>query len=131
MLAAPVGVDRGVEADVGAVIAGDDLAGALDVELGGQLRWFGIVKGPAVVELFARLALIAAGGVRARATASDGEGGGHAVTLAPEQNITRTNWALSPLGPHLQVRLGRHQSQARGDRYQLAAGLKLLLAKPL
>ena len=49
MLAAPIGIDRAVEADVGAVVAGDDLAGLLDLQLVFSCR-ARRPRGPAVVE---------------------------------------------------------------------------------
>src|SRR3954468_18751097 len=54
VLAAPVRVDRAVETDVGRVVVRDDGAGALDGDLGLELGLRPLVRGPAVVEAFAR-----------------------------------------------------------------------------
>ena len=50
VLAASVRVDRLVEADVGAVVFGDDLAGLLDLQLGLQVGRIVVFAVPAVVE---------------------------------------------------------------------------------
>ena len=69
VLAAPIGVDRLVEAYVGAVVGGDDALGRLARNLGLerlQLR----EALPAVIEGLAQLALVAACAVRPGATAT-------------------------------------------------------------
>src|SRR6186997_459289 len=69
MLAAAVGVDRLIEADVGAVIAGDDALGHLLAHVG--LEGFQFAQTfPAVIERLALLALVAANTVGARAAAA-------------------------------------------------------------
>ena len=69
MLAAPVGVDRTVEADVGRIVAGDDLARGIDRDRGLERRQF-IEALPAVVERDARFGLEAAAVVGLRAAAT-------------------------------------------------------------
>src|SRR5882672_5368227 len=69
VLAAPVGVDRAVEADIGRIVAGDDLARSVDRDRGLERRQF-IQALPAVVEGDAGFGLEAAAivGLRAAAT---------------------------------------------------------------
>ena len=69
VLAATIGIDRAVERNVGRVVAGDDTAGGVDRD-GGLERRQVLEALPAVVETFARVRLIAAGGVRLRAAAT-------------------------------------------------------------
>ena len=66
VLAAPIGVDGLVEADVGTVVAGDDALGRLAMNLGLEGRKLAEAF-PAVVERLAQLALEAADAVGARA----------------------------------------------------------------
>src|SRR5688572_1066491 len=69
VLAAPVGVDGAVEADIGRVVAGDDLSRG--VERDGGLERRQVVEAlPAVVEGDPRLGLEAAGSVGLRAAAT-------------------------------------------------------------
>ena len=69
MLAAAIGIDRTVEADVGRVVAGDDLARG--IERHGGLERRQIVEAlPAVVERHPRLGLEPAAGVGLRAAAA-------------------------------------------------------------
>src|ERR1700677_801353 len=69
MLATPVRIDRTVEADIGRVVAGDDLAGCIDRDRGLERRQF-VETLPAVVEACARFGLEAPAviGLRAAAT---------------------------------------------------------------
>src|SRR6266849_1056281 len=69
MLAAPVRVDRTVEADIGRVVAGNHLAGGIDRDRGLERRQF-VEALPAVVECDPRLSLEAPAGVGLRAAAS-------------------------------------------------------------
>ena len=69
MLAAPVGVDRAVEADIGRVVAGDDLARGVDRDRGLERRQF-IEALPAIVEGDARFGLEASAVVGLRAPAA-------------------------------------------------------------
>ena len=69
MLAAPVGVDRAVEADIGRIVAGDDLARGIDRDRGLERRQF-IEALPAVVERDPRLSLEAAAVVGLRAASA-------------------------------------------------------------
>src|SRR5580658_3772987 len=71
VLAAPVWIDRAVEADVGRVVAGDDLARGIDRDTGLERRQF-IETLPAVVKSDPRFGLEAAAvvGLRAAATPS-------------------------------------------------------------
>src|SRR5258705_11141963 len=69
MLAAPVRVDRAVEADIGGVVAGYDLAGGIDRHGGLERRQF-VEALPAVVECEPRLSLETAAGVGLRAAAA-------------------------------------------------------------
>src|SRR5882672_9437216 len=69
MLAAPVRVDRTVEADIGRIVAGNDLARGIDRDRGLERRQF-IEALPAVVERDARFSLEAAALVGLRAAAS-------------------------------------------------------------
>src|SRR5260221_3819973 len=69
MLAAPVRVDRTVEADIGRVVAGYDLAGGIDRHRGLERRQF-VEALPAVVEGKPRLSLETAAGVGLRAAAA-------------------------------------------------------------
>jgi len=66
VLAAAIGIDRAVEADVGRVVAGDDLARGVDRNRGLERRQF-LDASPAVVEGNPRHRLVAAGRVRLRA----------------------------------------------------------------
>ena len=66
MLAAPVGIDRAVEADIGRIVAGDDLARGVERHRG--LEWRQFVEAlPAVVERHPRLGFETAAGVGLRA----------------------------------------------------------------
>src|ERR1700680_5219401 len=69
MLAAPVRIDRTVEADIGRIVAGDDLAGGIDRDRGLERRQF-LEALPAVVECQARFSLETAAGVGLRAAAA-------------------------------------------------------------
>ena len=68
VLAAAIGVDRLVEADVGAVVAGDDALGHLPVHVGLERLKLGQAL-PAVVERLALLGFVAADAVGARPAA--------------------------------------------------------------
>src|SRR3954471_18712694 len=69
MLAAAIGIDRTVEADVGRVVAGDDLARSIERDRGLERRQ--IVEAlPAIVEGDPRLGLAPAAGVGLRAAAA-------------------------------------------------------------
>src|ERR1700733_6685193 len=69
MLAAPVRIDRTVEADIGGVVTGDDLARGIERDRGLERRQF-VETLPAVVERCARFGLEAPAviGLRAAAT---------------------------------------------------------------
>src|SRR6202022_4799451 len=69
MLAAPVRVDRTVEADIGRLVAGNDLARGIERDRGLERRQF-IETLPAVVEGDTRFRLEAAAGVGLRAAAT-------------------------------------------------------------
>ncbi len=69
MLAAAVRVDRTIEADIGRIVAGDDLARGIDRDRGLERRQF-IEALPAVVERDARLGLEAPAGIGLRAAAT-------------------------------------------------------------
>src|ERR1700687_2273152 len=69
VLAAPIRVDRTVEADIGRIVAGDDLARGIDRDRGPERRQF-VEALPAVVECNARFSLEASTGVGLRATAA-------------------------------------------------------------
>src|SRR5712672_666589 len=69
MLAAPVRVDRAVEADIGRVVAGNHLAGGIGRDGGLERRQF-VEALPAVVESEPRLGLETAAGVGLRAAAA-------------------------------------------------------------
>src|SRR6187402_274730 len=69
MLAAAIGIDRAVEADIGGFVAGDHLAGGVDTD-GGLERRQVFETLPAIVEGDARLGLKAAAGVGLRAPPS-------------------------------------------------------------
>src|SRR5258706_446189 len=69
MLAAAVRVDRTVKADIGRVVAGNDLAGCIDRDRGLERRQF-VEALPAVVECQPRLSLETAAGVGLRAAAA-------------------------------------------------------------
>src|SRR6185312_3167266 len=94
MLTAPVGVDRLVEADVRAVVLGDDLPGLLDLQLGLQPGRIVVLAVPAVIEVVpgeglepprvVGLGPAALGTVRREARL------GHARSIALDRNITRT-----------------------------------------
>src|SRR6185437_5454941 len=83
VLAAAVGVDRGGEADVGAVVSCNDHLGLFGRNGGGDSVHHLVVERPAVVEGLAHLGLEAAGTVGAGAAPADllGEGG-HGANLA-------------------------------------------------
>jgi hypothetical protein len=92
VLAAPVGIDRAVEVDVGTAVAGDDCLRHVRQDGGGQLGRLGVVQRPAVVEGLALGGDEAAGRVAAGATTFDeGRGGGHGRSVRGEGNITRTS----------------------------------------
>ncbi len=78
MLAAAIGVDRAVEADIGRVVAGDDRAGRVNLQPGGERHRLGLGAGhaPAVVEGDALLALEAPARVADGAAALARKGGG-------------------------------------------------------
>src|SRR5579864_2407418 len=68
MLAAPIGIDGTIEADIGGIVAGDDLARGIQRHRG--LEWRKLFEAlPAVVERDPCLGLIAATGVGLRAPA--------------------------------------------------------------
>jgi hypothetical protein len=69
VLAAAIGIDRAVEADIGGVVAGDDFSRGVDGDRGLERRQF-VEALPAVVERDPRLGLEAAAviGLRAAAT---------------------------------------------------------------
>src|SRR3979409_658658 len=69
MLAAPVGVDRPIEADIGRVVAGNDLARGIDGDRGLERRQF-IEALPAVIERDPRFGLEPAAFVGLRAAAT-------------------------------------------------------------
>src|SRR2546429_2854637 len=69
MLAAAVRVDRAVEADIGRVVAGNDLASGIERDRGLERRQF-LEALPAVVECEPRLSLETAAGVGLRAAAA-------------------------------------------------------------
>ena len=69
MLAAPVGVDRAVEADIGRIVAGDHLSRGIQRDRGLERRQF-FEALPAVVERDPRFGLKAAAGVGLRAAAA-------------------------------------------------------------
>src|ERR1700691_236651 len=69
MLAAPIRIDRTVEADIGRVVAGDDLARGIDRDRGLERRQF-VETLPAVVERCARFGLEAPAVVGLRAAAT-------------------------------------------------------------
>ncbi len=66
VLAAAIGIDRAVEADVGTIVAGNDLAGGVGRDRGLERRQF-VERAPAVVKGDARQRLVAARGVALRA----------------------------------------------------------------
>src|SRR3954447_12938828 len=68
MLAAPIGVDRTVEADIGRVVTGDYFARGVDRDGGLEDRQI-FQALPAVVESDLGLSLVASAAVRLRATA--------------------------------------------------------------
>jgi hypothetical protein len=69
MLAAAIGIDRAVEADIGRIVAGDDFSRGIERDAGLERRQF-VEALPAVVEGDPRLGLEAAGGVGLRAAAA-------------------------------------------------------------
>src|SRR5438309_1823690 len=69
MLAAPVGVNGTVEADIGGIVAGDDLARGIERDRGFERRQF-VEALPAVVERDPRFGLEAATVVGLRAAAT-------------------------------------------------------------
>src|SRR6185437_1572439 len=69
VLAAAIGIDRAVEADVGGIVAGDDLARGIGLHRGLERRQL-VERAPAVVEGDARQRLVTAHGVRLRAAAA-------------------------------------------------------------
>ena len=69
MLAAAIGIDRAVEADVGRVVAGNNLAGGVDRDRRLERRQF-VERAPAVVEGDAGERLVAAGGIAVRTAAA-------------------------------------------------------------
>src|SRR5450631_2443707 len=69
VLAAPVGVDRAVEADVGRIVTGDNLARGVDRDRGLERRQF-VEALPAVIERDPRFGLEAATVVGLRAAAT-------------------------------------------------------------
>jgi hypothetical protein len=75
MLAAAIGVDRPVEANVGRFVAGDDGLGLFPGDLGRE-RLGGLVARPAVVEILALLEFEAARDI-GRGAAPASEFGGH------------------------------------------------------
>lgn len=68
MFATFVWVDGAVEANVRAVIPGDDGARVFGREDGAQRRGRGVIAGPAVVEGLGLICLVAAGRIRTRAS---------------------------------------------------------------
>src|SRR6478736_5882164 len=69
MLAAPVRIDRAIEADIGRIVAGNDFARGIDRDRSLERRQF-IEALPAVIEGDARFSLEAAAVVGLRAAAS-------------------------------------------------------------
>src|ERR1700751_1850792 len=69
VLATPVRIDRTVEADIGRIVAGDDLARGIDRNRGLERRKF-LKALPAVVKGNAGFGLEAAAGIRMRAAAT-------------------------------------------------------------
>src|SRR5438132_1595481 len=69
VLAAAIGIDRTIEADIGRIVAGDDLARRIDRHARGERRQI-LETLPAVVEADAGLRLVAPGRVRQRAAAA-------------------------------------------------------------
>ena len=69
VLAAPIRIDRAIEADVGRVVAGNDLARGIERDGGLERRQF-IERLPAIVERDARFGLEAAAVVGLRAAAA-------------------------------------------------------------
>jgi len=70
MLAAAIGVDRAIKADIGAVIGGDDALGALGMfdRFKSRQRFD---AAPAVIEIFARMGFEASGPVSLGASPAD------------------------------------------------------------
>ena len=69
VLATAIGIDRAIEADIGRVVAGDDLARRIDRHTRGERRQI-LETLPAVVEADAGFRLVAPGRVRQRAAAA-------------------------------------------------------------
>ena len=69
VLAAPIGIDRAVEADIGRVVAGDDFSRGIERNRGLERRQF-VEALPAVIESDARFGLEAAAGIGLRAAAT-------------------------------------------------------------
>jgi len=94
VLAAAVGVDRAVEADVGTVVAGEDGPGALGGQAGAELLGLRVLQRPAVVEILPLCGLVAAGVVRLGPTpahgANDGRRSGHVMRIGCSVNKSRT-----------------------------------------
>src|SRR2546421_2337445 len=100
MLATAVGIDRGGEAHVRAVVPRDDHLGFFGGDRGGELGRRGVLDGPAVVEGLPGRRFIAAGGVGPGAPAAHdldllGEGG-HPPRVSPwverNKNILLADW---------------------------------------
>src|SRR5690606_20672698 len=69
MLAAAIGIDRAIKADVGAVVPCDDAARRLDAHLGFERIQLGQAL-PAVVEVLSLIRLVAPGSIGPRAAAA-------------------------------------------------------------
>ena len=93
MFAALVGVDRAVEAHVGAGVAGDDRARPLGAEGGADLRRRRVLISPAVIENLALVRLVPARPVRARPPSSRLR---HRHRLTVEQVLeqSKNKWAF-------------------------------------
>ena len=90
VLAAPVGIDRPVEAEVRGVVAGDDLARRLLGDGRAQRRRRLVRRSPAVVERFRTLALVAPRPVARRAPPFLFLNRLHAGTISREKNKSRS-----------------------------------------
>src|SRR4051812_34134193 len=69
VLTATIGIDRAIEPYIGRLVAGDDLAGAVEGNCRFEFRQF-IEALPAVIESLARLGFKPAGGIRLSASPS-------------------------------------------------------------
>src|SRR5665213_531714 len=106
VLAAAIGVDRAVEADIGRGVASDDRAGRIDRQPRRERHRLGLGTrlAPAVVERDAHFALEAAAGVRGGATSLARQGDGrhiHAGQYDPEMRTLQEHIRLSAVIPTL------------------------------